>query len=59
MIHERLVADRWRGSKRTKKVHLIEWLCNPQVLKAMFAVARLADSLVRLAKELVRIFAQH
>ena len=56
---KRLVADRGRGSKRKKKLNLIGWVCNPQVLKAVIAGARLADTLARLAKELVRIVFQH
>ena len=59
MSSKRLVADRGRRSKRKKKVNLVGWLCNPQVLKAMIAGARLAATLARLVNELVRIITQH
>jgi hypothetical protein len=59
MTEVRLVADRRRGSKRKKRASFWKWLCNPQVLRTLIAGARLADSLARLAKELVRIIAQH
>ena len=59
MNEERLVADRQRGAQRRKRATLWQWLCNPQVLKVLIAGARLADSLARLAKELVRITTQH
>ena len=45
-----LVADRRRGSKRRKRGSPMGWLCNPQVLRAVIAGARLADTLVKLAK---------
>ncbi len=53
---ERLVADRQRRSKRKKRAGPMGWFCNPQVLKATFALGRLAFALVRLAHELVRAF---
>lgn len=48
------VADRQRGSKRgvRKKTSRLGWLCNPQVLKAVIALARLGF-------ELVRVFLRH
>lgn len=48
-MSKRSVVDRERGSKRKKKASSLGWLCNPQVLKAVIAGARLADTLVRLA----------
>ena len=43
------VADRRRGSKRgvRKKTGRLGWLCNPEVLKAVIALARLGYELVR------------
>jgi len=44
------VADRRRGSKWgvRKKTSRLGWLCNPQVLKAVIALARLGFELVPL-----------
>lgn len=49
-MSKRSVVDRGRGSKRRKRPPIWAWLCNPQVLKAVIAGARLADTLVRLVK---------
>ena len=48
------VADRRRGSKRDvrKKISRLGWLCNPQMLKVVIALARLGF-------ELVRVFLRH
>lgn len=47
------VADRRRGSKRdAPNKSWLSWLCNPQVLKAVIALARLGY-------ELVRVFLRH
>ena len=48
------VADRRRGSKRgvRKKTGRLGWLCNPEVLKAVTALAQLSY-------ELVRVFLKH
>jgi hypothetical protein len=48
------VADRRRGSKRgvRKKTGRLGWLCNPEVLKAVIALARFGY-------ELVRVFLRH
>lgn len=43
------VADRRRGSKRgvRKKTSRLGWLCNPEVLKAIIALAQFGYELVR------------
>ena len=44
----RPVADRQRGSKRgARKKDRLRWFCKPQVLKAVFEVARLGYELLR------------
>ncbi len=49
---KRMGVDRGRGSKRKKKGNPWDWLCNPQVLRMVFAGARLIVTLVRLIVDL-------
>ncbi len=48
-VDHKPVADRRRGPKRgvRKKTSRLGWLCNPEVLKAIIALARLGFELVR------------
>ena len=44
----RPVADRQRGSKRRGRKSWLRWLCNPLVLKALIALAKLFAEVVQL-----------
>ena len=47
MSNRRSVTDRRRGSqRRVRKRGYLVWLCNPPVLKAIIAIARLIVELV-------------
>ena len=55
----RPVADQQRGSRRRAvKGAGLHWLCNPPVLKAIIALARLAYELAALLPEALMIKAQ-